>query len=65
MDRLKETLDAGENKFNGQTELKQYFLQGRAKRIQLNEQTRLDLNEAQQESKAISLTCPPSLMAAF
>ncbi len=49
MDRLKETLEAGENKFNGQTELKQYFLQGRAKRIQLNEQTRLDLNEAQQE----------------
>lgn len=49
MDSLKLILETGEAKFNGQTELRQLFLQGRAKRIQLNEQTRLDLNEAQQE----------------
>lgn len=49
MDRLKQILEVGEAKFTGQTELRQLFLQGRAKRIQLNEQTRLDLNEAQQE----------------
>ena len=49
MDRLKQMLEVGELKFNGQTELRQLFLQARAKRIQLNEQTRLDLNEAQKE----------------
>ncbi|PWQ92539.1 hypothetical protein [Leucothrix pacifica] len=49
MERLKQTLEIGEAKFNGQTELRQLFLQSRARRVQLNEQTRLDLNEAQQE----------------
>lgn len=49
MERLKHTLEIGEAKFNGQTELRQLFLQSRARRVQLNEQTRLDLNEAQQE----------------
>lgn len=49
MERLKLTLETGEAKFNGQTELRQLFLQSRARRVQLNEQTRLDLNEAQQE----------------
>lgn len=49
IDQLKQILEVGEAKFNGQTKLRQLFKQGRAKRIQLNEQTRLDLNEAQQE----------------
>ena len=53
MDRLKQILEVGEAKFNGQTELRQLLKQGRAKRIQLNEQTRLDLNEAQQELKPL------------
>jgi len=48
-DRLKQILTVGEAKFTSQTELRQLFKQGRAMRIQLNEQTRLDLNEAQQE----------------
>jgi len=49
MDKLKRVLEAGEAQFNGQTELRQLFLQSRAKRIELNEDTRIDLNEAQQE----------------
>ncbi|RVU86305.1 hypothetical protein EOL70_02325 [Leucothrix sargassi] len=49
MESLKHTLEAGEARFNGQTELRQLFLQSRARRAQLNEQTRHDLNEAQQE----------------
>jgi hypothetical protein len=49
LDQLKLILELGETQFNDQTELRQLFKQARAKRIQLNEQTRLDLNEAQQE----------------
>lgn len=49
MDQLKLILDTGEAKFKGQTELRQLFLQSRGARIHLNEQTRLDLNEAQHE----------------
>lgn len=49
MEQLKQILEIGERKFNGQTELRQLFRQSRAARVQLNEQTRLDLNEAQQE----------------
>ncbi|PWQ93734.1 hypothetical protein [Leucothrix arctica] len=49
MDSLKQMLEIGEARFSGQTELRQLFLQSRARRAQLNEQTRHDLNEAQQE----------------
>ena len=53
MDKLKQILEVGEAKFNGQTELRRLLKLSRSKRIQLNEQTRLDLNEAQQELKPL------------
>ena len=49
MDRLKQMLDAGDVKFISSIELKNQFLRNRAKRMQLNEQARHDLNEAQKE----------------
>ena len=49
MDRLKQALDSGEAKFTTYIELRQQFSLNRAKRMLLNEQTRHDLNEAQQE----------------
>jgi len=49
MDRLKQMLDTGDAKFTASVELRHQLSLNRAKRMQLNEQARHDLNEAQKE----------------